>query len=151
VCCVQRRDELPEEAAIEVNVRPAMGVGSPRERHLETLVHNTLRSIILTRAIPRTLVQITLQVRSLPEEDSTAGVNTSLTLLPHLLHTALLALLSASIPLRTILTSVMIHNPPRRLRTLSHPYSRPPQTNYYAQSPYDRYTSSHSLATGKCC
>lgn len=25
---VQRRDELPEEAAIEVNVRPAMGVGS---------------------------------------------------------------------------------------------------------------------------
>lgn len=25
---VQRRDELPEEAAIEVNVRPAAGVGS---------------------------------------------------------------------------------------------------------------------------
>lgn len=25
---VQRRDELPEEAAIEVNVRPAVGVGS---------------------------------------------------------------------------------------------------------------------------
>lgn len=48
----------------------------PRERHLETLVHNTLRSIILTQSIPRTLVQITLQVRILPEEDSTAGVNT---------------------------------------------------------------------------
>lgn len=25
---VQRRDEIPEEAAIEVNVRPASGVGS---------------------------------------------------------------------------------------------------------------------------
>jgi exosome complex component RRP46 len=25
---VQRRDELPEEAAIEINVRPAVGVGS---------------------------------------------------------------------------------------------------------------------------
>jgi exosome complex component RRP46 len=25
---VQRRDELPEEAAIEVNIRPAIGVGS---------------------------------------------------------------------------------------------------------------------------
>lgn len=25
---VQRRDELPEEAAIEVNIRPAVGVGS---------------------------------------------------------------------------------------------------------------------------
>ena len=27
---VQRRDELPEEAAIEVNVRPAAGVGGIR-------------------------------------------------------------------------------------------------------------------------
>lgn len=27
---VQRRDEIPEEAAIEVNVRPAVGVGSMR-------------------------------------------------------------------------------------------------------------------------
>jgi exosome complex component RRP46 len=49
---------------------------APRERHLETLVHSTLRSIILTHFIPRTLVQVTLQVRSLPEEDSTTGVNT---------------------------------------------------------------------------
>jgi exosome complex component RRP46 len=92
---VLRRDEMPEEATLEVNVRPAVGVGSthilhtlhlaivilithqgPKERHLETLLHNTLRSIILTRLIPRTLVQITLQVRSLPEEDAASGVNT---------------------------------------------------------------------------
>jgi hypothetical protein len=48
----------------------------PRERHLETLLHSTLRTLILVRSIPRTLVQITLQVRSLPEEDSTTGLNT---------------------------------------------------------------------------
>ncbi|KAJ4372811.1 exosome non-catalytic core subunit rrp46 [Didymella sp. IMI 355093] len=108
---VQRRDEQPEEATLEVNVRPSAGVGTPRERHLETLVYNTLRSVILTRLIPRTLVQITLQVRSLPEEDSSAGVNTSLTLLPHLLHTAFLSLLSASIPLSTTLTSVLVAYP----------------------------------------
>jgi exosome complex component RRP46 len=47
----------------------------PRERHLELLVHSTLRSVILVRAIPRTLVQITLQVRSLPEEDATCGID----------------------------------------------------------------------------
>ncbi len=47
----------------------------PKERHLETLLYNSLRSIVLTRLIPRTLVQITLQVRSLPEEDGDAGVN----------------------------------------------------------------------------
>ena len=34
-----------------------------------------------------------------------------MTILPHLLHTALLSLLSASIPLRTILTSVLIAVP----------------------------------------
>jgi len=48
----------------------------PRERHLETLLHSTLRTLILARSIPRTLVQITLQVRSLPEEDSITGLNT---------------------------------------------------------------------------
>ena len=47
----------------------------PKERHLETLLYNTLRSIILTRHIPRTLVQITLQVKSLPEEDASTGVD----------------------------------------------------------------------------
>ncbi|KAF2995687.1 exosome non-catalytic core subunit rrp46 [Curvularia kusanoi] len=108
---VQRRDEQPEEATLEVNVRPSAGVGTPRERHLETLLHSTLRSIILTRLIPRTLVQITLQVRTLPEEDASVGVNTGLTLLPHLLHTAFLALLSASIPLDTTLTSVLVAYP----------------------------------------
>jgi len=102
---------MPEEATIEVNVRPASGVGSPKERHLETLLHNTLHSIILTRLIPRTLVQVTLQIRTLPEEEESTGVNTSLTILPHLLHTALLALLSASIPLSTTLTSVLIAIP----------------------------------------
>ncbi|OAL46453.1 hypothetical protein IQ07DRAFT_546569, partial [Pyrenochaeta sp. DS3sAY3a] len=114
---VQRRDEQPEEATIEVNVRPAFGVGSPRERHLETLVHNTLSSIILTRLIPRTLVQLTLQIRNLPEEEDATGVNSSLTLLPHLLHTALLALLSASIPLRTTLTAILIALPRSASRT----------------------------------
>ncbi|PVH97540.1 hypothetical protein DM02DRAFT_616490 [Periconia macrospinosa] len=108
---VQRRDELPEEATVEVNVRPAVGVGSPKERHLETLLHNTLRSIILTSSIPRTLVQITLQVRSLPEEEADCGIDSSLAILPHLLHTSLLALLSASIPLSTVLTAALVAIP----------------------------------------
>ncbi|KAH8722419.1 hypothetical protein GQ44DRAFT_711793 [Phaeosphaeriaceae sp. PMI808] len=108
---VLRRDEMPEEATIEVNVRPAAGVASPKERHIETLLHNTLRAVILTRLMPRTLVQITLQVTTLPEADGMTGVNTSLTILPHLLHTALLSLLSASIPLSTTLASVLIAIP----------------------------------------
>ncbi|KAF2736081.1 hypothetical protein EJ04DRAFT_463778 [Polyplosphaeria fusca] len=110
---VPRRDEHAEEATIEVNVRPAVGVGSPKERHLETLLHNTLRSITLIRSIPRTLVQITLQIRSLPEGEAAVGVNSSLTLLPHLLNTAVLALLSTSVPLATIATSVLVAVSPK--------------------------------------
>ncbi|OCK79366.1 hypothetical protein K432DRAFT_405635 [Lepidopterella palustris CBS 459.81] len=109
---VQRRDELPEEAAIDVNVRPAAGIGSPNERHLETLIQATLRHVILVQNFPRTLIQVTLQVRSLPEEQSTGNgsaiLKSSLMLLPHLLNTALLALLSASIPLSTTLTSTVV-------------------------------------------
>ncbi|KAF2489664.1 hypothetical protein BU16DRAFT_162381 [Lophium mytilinum] len=110
---VSRRDELPEEAAIEVNVRPAAGVGGPRERHLESLIQSTLRHIILTRAHPRTLIQVTLQVTSLPEEESSVGDGSgfsfsSLPVLPPLLTTATLALLSASIPLSTTLSATLV-------------------------------------------
>lgn len=76
---VQRRDELPEEAAVDVVVRPAIGVGGShylccllrpsltickgvRERYLESIVQRTLRQVILISAHPRTLIQVTLQI-----------------------------------------------------------------------------------------
>jgi exosome complex component RRP46 len=83
---VPARDALPDEAALEVTVRPAVGVGSkppppsfrdssnrltrrdtaPRERHLEILLARTLRPVVLARAFPRTLVQVTLQILRTP-------------------------------------------------------------------------------------
>lgn len=88
---VQRRDELPEEAAIDVVVRPASGVGGRltiyfpllgaridrvvgvRERHFESIIHRTLRHVILVSAHPRTLIQVTLQVTGTPASDSASG------------------------------------------------------------------------------
>ena len=86
---VQRRDELSEEAAVDVIVRPAAGVGGAypapsfvslpflnliipgtRERHLESILQSTLRQIILIHNFPRTLIQITLQITHTPENDS---------------------------------------------------------------------------------
>lgn len=67
---VQRRDELPEEAAIDVIVRPAAGVGGTAERHLESIIERTLRQIVLITNFPRTLIQVTLQVISTPPDDS---------------------------------------------------------------------------------
>ncbi|CAD0109112.1 unnamed protein product [Aureobasidium uvarum] len=65
---VTRRDELPQHAALEVNVRPAVGVG---KRHLESLIHSTLRDIVLTHMHPRTLIQLTLQIVNTPEQENT--------------------------------------------------------------------------------
>ncbi|KAK8189369.1 ribosomal protein S5 domain 2-type protein [Phyllosticta capitalensis] len=107
---VSRRDELPEEAAIEVNVRPASGVGSPKERHLENLIHSTLRQVILVRNHPRTLIQVTLQVLQVPEGDAADDKSRSsiLSVLPALLEASILALVSASIPLNTTFSSAII-------------------------------------------
>ncbi|KAL8696615.1 MAG: hypothetical protein Q9201_007572 [Fulgogasparrea decipioides] len=63
---VQRRDEIPEEAAIDVVLRPAVGVGGVRERHLESIIEKTLRQVIIVSAHPRTLIQVTLQVVTMP-------------------------------------------------------------------------------------
>ena len=84
---VQRRDELPEEATVDVAIRPAAGVGGKlcsslvvgiiidsvlgvRERHLESIIQSTLRRVILVSAHPRTLIQVTLQIIVTPEDDS---------------------------------------------------------------------------------
>lgn len=106
---VQRRDEDPDEASVDVVVRPAAGVGGPSERHLESILQKTLHEIILVQDFPRCLIQIVLQIQSAPENDY---VNTKLNLpglnigaVPALLQSAVLALLSASIPLRTTATA----------------------------------------------
>jgi exosome complex component RRP46 len=89
---VQRRDELPEEAAIDVTVRPAGGVGGEtasttlgssiqptdtslgvRERHLESIVQNTLRRVVLVSAHPRTLIQVTLQIVASQDDHLNSG------------------------------------------------------------------------------
>ncbi|CAK7265291.1 exosome non-catalytic core subunit rrp46 [Sporothrix epigloea] len=109
---VQRRDENPDEATVDVVIRPAAGVGGPSERHLDSVLKNTLQEIILVQEFPRCLIQIVLQVQSVPENDyvntrlNVPGLN--LGVLPALLQSAVLALLSASIPMRTTATAVSL-------------------------------------------
>ncbi|KAI4128807.1 MAG: hypothetical protein LQ338_002559, partial [Usnochroma carphineum] len=127
---VQRKDEIPEESAIDVVLRPAAGVGGiprhvgqnqlwmltdlpgVRERHLESIVKKALREVILVSAHPRTLIQITLQVVSTPAEGSGSGglhqSASNISLLPALLQSSMLALLSTSLPLCKTLTSTIV-------------------------------------------
>ncbi|KAF4979014.1 hypothetical protein FZEAL_4689 [Fusarium zealandicum] len=102
----QRRDENAFEALVDVIVRPAAGVGSTRERQLELMLQAALRQLIPVRDYPRCVIQITLQVAETPEN---AYINAKLVqaqlnlpIIPALLHSAILGLLSAAIPLKAI-------------------------------------------------
>ncbi|KAF2209755.1 hypothetical protein CERZMDRAFT_46639 [Cercospora zeae-maydis SCOH1-5] len=103
---VQRRDELPEEAAIEVNLRPTAGVGGPRERWLETVVASVLKSILLVHIHPRTLIQVTLQVTKEPAMKF-RQTPTDISTLPALLNAAFLALADGGLPLATTMSAVL--------------------------------------------
>jgi exosome complex component RRP46 len=101
---VQRRDELPEEAAIEVNVRPLSGVGGPRERWLESVVAGVLKSALLVHMHPRTLVQVTLQITKGPVVRM-RKVNEDVAVLPALINAAFLALVDGGLPLQSTIVA----------------------------------------------
>ncbi|KAF3769094.1 hypothetical protein M406DRAFT_337384 [Cryphonectria parasitica EP155] len=107
----QRRDEHPYEALVDVVVRPAAGVGGTRERHLESLLQQSLRQLILVKNFPRCLIQIVLQITASPANEyvntKLTQASTDLSIIPALLQTAVLALLSAAVPMRSTATCVV--------------------------------------------
>lgn len=103
---VNRRDELPEEAAIEVNLRPSSGVGGPRERWLESVLQSVLKSVLLVHLHPRALIQITLQITKEPAvkfQRSAADI----AILPTLINAAFIAVVDGALPLATTTSAVL--------------------------------------------
>lgn len=99
---VTRRDEIPDAAAIEVNVRPSSGIGGPRERWLESVIASTLRSVVLVHLHPRTLVQVTLQVTEDIGTDGGVKMKKGLkdvAIIPGLVNAAFAALVDSGLPL----------------------------------------------------
>ncbi|EPS45180.1 hypothetical protein H072_840 [Dactylellina haptotyla CBS 200.50] len=92
---VRAKDELPNDATIEVVVKPGVGVGGVRETRLAHILQTTLKSLILTTHHPRTLIQIVAQI--VQSEDHTSIP----LLLSPLLNCTVLSLLIAGIPMRT--------------------------------------------------
>lgn len=109
---IMKRDEHPEEAVVDVVVRPAVGVGGTRERHLESIIQPTLRQLILIQNYPRTLIQVTLQIAKTPSNETRSPklyqASSNLLILPALLHSAVLTLLSASTPIAKTLSSTIL-------------------------------------------
>lgn len=104
---VQRRDELPEEAAIEVNLRPLSGVGGPRERWLESVLQPLFRSILLVHMHPRTLIQITLQITKEPSIKFRRS-DADISIIPTLVNAAFTALVDGGLPLAATLSAALV-------------------------------------------
>ncbi|KAJ5721469.1 Exoribonuclease phosphorolytic domain 2 [Penicillium malachiteum] len=88
----------PQEATVEVSIRPGKLSPSVVEKSAESILRRMLSSVILRRqaGYPRRGVVITLAV---VEGEPVGRTGTYLPLMPALLHSSLLALLSAAVPL----------------------------------------------------
>ncbi|KAL4884255.1 hypothetical protein BJY04DRAFT_16551 [Aspergillus karnatakaensis] len=103
-----RRDALkPEEATLEVFVKPGTAPGGIGERYVEGILRGALGRVVLGRekGYPRRGVVITLAIVG---GESVERGGSYLPLLPALLHTATLALLSASVPLSVTLSATVL-------------------------------------------
>ncbi|KAI8351488.1 ribosomal protein S5 domain 2-type protein [Choanephora cucurbitarum] len=98
---VQIRDEKLDEATVEVIVRPAKGVPSTKEKLMESVLRTAFEPIILGGMMPRTLVQIVIQIIKDDGAVLAASVNA-----------ITLALLDAGIPMKHMSAAItaMIHN-----------------------------------------
>ncbi|KAM5475554.1 exosome non-catalytic core subunit rrp46 [Microsporum audouinii] len=110
---VSRRDvQNPEEATLEVLVKPGVGISGPGERYVEGILRGLLGRVILMRDknMARKGVVVTLVVVENCIVDGKVDVRggSYLSILPALLQAALLGLLSAGIPMAMIFTSCLI-------------------------------------------
>ena len=96
-CEAKRSRERIDGSAIEVIVRPRMGIPGPIDRELEQLVSQSLQHLVLVAMHPRTAVSVVVQVLA----DDGALVSTAL-------HGACVALMHAGVPLRGMLAGCAI-------------------------------------------
>lgn len=106
-----RRDaQKPEEATLEVFVKPATAQSAIGERYVEGILKTLLGKIVLGRekGFARRGVVITLLILGGLREAKVGRGESYLPALPALLHAALLALLSAGIPLSMTYTAAIL-------------------------------------------
>ncbi|KAL1850090.1 exosome non-catalytic core subunit rrp46 [Paecilomyces lecythidis] len=106
-----RRDaQKPEEATVEVMIKPGTVAGGVGERYAEGIVKTLLGRLILGRekGLPRRGIVVTLVIVGGETGGKVTRGESYLPLLPSLLHTALFALLSAAIPLSMTYTATFL-------------------------------------------
>ncbi|QKX56844.1 uncharacterized protein TRUGW13939_03951 [Talaromyces rugulosus] len=106
-----RRDaQRPEDATLEVLVKPGTAQSAVGERHAEGILRTLLSRVVLGRekGFPRRGVVITLVILGGSGGAKVGRGESYIPVLPALLHTALLSLLSAAVPMSMTFTSVAL-------------------------------------------
>lgn len=98
------RQELPTEMALEVIVRPAKGVPTPREKYLEDKIRAIFTPLITRHKYPRQLCQITCQIMEAGENEQLHNQKE----LSACVNSALLALVNAGVALNDLAAAVTI-------------------------------------------
>lgn len=99
-------------------------ITGPQLRHLEFLVKKTLRQIILVKQLPRSLLQLCLQITSMPRQGEVAARPPGTGTLAALLLASSMAMLAASIPMSTILAVATIEGEGQRTSTRAPSHGR---------------------------
>ncbi|KAJ5683460.1 hypothetical protein N7462_006625 [Penicillium macrosclerotiorum] len=103
-----RKDALkPEEATVEVFVKPGNTTAGIGERYVEGILRSVLQKVILgrERGFPRRGVVITLAIMA---GEAVQRGDSYISLLPALLQASLLALLSAAVPLSMTFSTALV-------------------------------------------
>jgi exosome complex component RRP46 len=92
---VKIRDEKMDEATVELVVRPAVGFPSTKDKVLERTLRQAIEPTILSGMMPRTLIQIVVQIE---QEDGN--------MLSTAVNAISLAMLDAGLPMSSMIASV---------------------------------------------
>ncbi|ORX49155.1 ribosomal protein S5 domain 2-like protein [Hesseltinella vesiculosa] len=91
---VTTRDEKLDEATVQVVVRPATGFARTKEKLMESILRTAFEPMILTGMMPRTLIELVVQI----EKDDGAALSAAINALT-------LALVDAGVPLKGMISS----------------------------------------------
>ncbi|KAI8575226.1 hypothetical protein K450DRAFT_262841 [Umbelopsis ramanniana AG] len=92
---VKIRDEKMDEATVELIVRPAVGFPTTKDKVLERALRQTVEPTILSGMMPRTLIQIVVQIEQVDGNILSTAVNA-----------ISLAMLDAGLPMSSLVASV---------------------------------------------
>ncbi|KAI9295193.1 ribosomal protein S5 domain 2-like protein [Neoconidiobolus thromboides FSU 785] len=91
---VKNKDEILDEAYIEVNYKPSIGIPNPSCKYIEKGIKSTFESIIIATLHPRTMIQINLQPQTVDGD-----------VIAYCINATTLALIDAGVPMSSLIAS----------------------------------------------